>query len=145
VRVDADITISAPREKVWDAVSNPGTAKAFLDGMTFTHVEGEPEAGPRARYTMRVRVGSAEVGGIVEVIEWDPPHEFAWTSITGIDQRGRWILHDLGPSRTQVIFRLGYQAPGGIFALLADHVGGRMVKRNVNSSLDALKRMLEVR
>ena len=28
----------------------------------------------------------------MEVVEWDPPHELAWTNITGIDQRGRWIL-----------------------------------------------------
>ncbi len=145
MRIDESITIAAPREKVWEAVSNPAMAEAFLDGMTFRTVDGEPESGPRARYTVRTQVGSAQVGGLVEVIEWDPPHELSWTSIVGIDQRGRWILRDDGRNHTKVTFRLGYQAPGGIFALLANRVGGRMVKKNVRSSLNRLKRMLEVR
>ena len=44
-----------------------------------------------------------------------------------------------------MIFRLGYQSPGGVLALVADRIGGRMVRRNVRRSLGALKRMLEVR
>jgi uncharacterized membrane protein len=145
MRIDESVTIDATREQVWGAVSNPATAQAFLDGMRFATVDGEPEAGPRARYAVRTRVGSAEVGGLVEVTEWDPPHELAWTSITGIDQRGRWIMREQGPNRTKVTFRLGYQAPGGVFAVLADRVSSRMVKKNVRSSLAALKRMLEVK
>jgi uncharacterized membrane protein len=144
VRIEEKVTINASRERVWTAVSDISVADAYLDGMRFTPVEGEPSTGLRARYAVRAHVGSAEVGGIVEIVEWDPPHELAWTSITGIEQRGRWILHGTD-RRTEVIFRLGYQSPGGILALVADRIGGRMVRGNVRRSLGALKRMLEVR
>ena len=61
--------------------------------MRFRPVDGEPTHRPARPLHRPAQVGSAEVGGVVEVIEWDPPHELAWTSITGIEQRGRWILH----------------------------------------------------
>ena len=61
-----------------------------------------------ARYTMRMRVGSADVGGLVEIVEYDPPRDIAWTSITGIDQRGRWRLRERGDGRTRVTLRLSY-------------------------------------
>jgi len=144
MRIEERVEIQAPRERVWEAVSDPSKASDFMEKMRFWTVEGEPATGHRARYTVRATVGSAEVGGLVEVTEWDPPHELAWTSITGINQRGRWILHDRN-NRTEVIFRLGYQVPGGLVALIADRVGSRAVRRHVRSSLEALKRMLEVR
>ena len=144
MRIEERIEINAPRERVWEAVSDISKASAFLSGMRFWPVEGERTTGVRARYKVRLKAGSAEVGGVVELIEWDPPHELAWTSITGIDQRGRWLLHDRG-NRTEVVFRLGYQVPGGLMALVADRIGSRVVRRHVRETLGALKRMLEVK
>jgi uncharacterized membrane protein len=144
MRIEERITVNVPRQQVWEWVNDPEKVGTFMEGIRFWTVEGEPSMGERARYTVRVRVGAAEVGSLVEIIEWDPPHEIAWTSITGIQMRGRWILHGLG-KRTEVILRISYQAPGGIIAVLADRVGGRMVKGNVKASLGNLKRMLEVR
>ena len=43
-----------------------------------------------ARYRMLMRVGSAEVGGLIEVVEFAAERDLAWNSVTGIDQRGRW-------------------------------------------------------
>ena len=41
-----------------------------------------------------MRVGSAEVGGLIETVEFGPERDLAWTSVTGIDQRGRWRLRE---------------------------------------------------
>ena len=54
----------------------------------------EPRAGLGARYSMRMHVGSADVGGLVEIVEFDEPADLAWTSVTGIDQRVRWRLRE---------------------------------------------------
>src|SRR5688500_12942625 len=114
-----------------------------MEGVNFGTVEGEPPVGYRARYTLRMEVGSAEVGGVVEVTEWEPPHELAWTSITGIQQRGRWILRECGATETDVTLRFSYQAPGGLLAVLADRISAPMVRRNVRRSLKGLKRLIE--
>ena len=74
-----------------------------------------------------MRVGSAEVGGLVEVVEWDEHRDWAWTSVTGIDQRGRWRLREREFGRTHVELRLmlrrrrgGHQRLAGRAARRAD-------------------------
>jgi uncharacterized membrane protein len=143
MRVDESIRVAAPREDVWMIVSDPSGYPQFMEGVNFGTVEGEPPVGHRARYTLRMEVGSAEVGGVVEVIEWEPPHELAWTSITGIQQRGRWILRECGEDQTDVTLRFSYQAPGGLLALVADRLSVRMVRSNVRRSLSGLRSLLE--
>ena len=61
-----------------------------MHGITRFDQKGEQEPGVGARYSMRMRVGSADVGGLIEIVEYDENRDMAWTSITGIDQRGRW-------------------------------------------------------
>lgn len=143
MRVNESITLAAPRDEVWLIVSDPSGYPQFMEGVNFGTVEGEPPVGHRARYTLRMEVGSAEVGGVVEVTEWEPPHELAWTSITGIQQRGRWVLRQCGPSETAVTLRFSYQAPGGVLALVADRLSVPMVRGNVRRSLAGLKHLIE--
>jgi uncharacterized membrane protein len=143
MRVDESIKVAAPRDEVWMIVSDPSGYPQFMRGVSFGSVEGEPPVGHRARYTLRMEVGSTEVGGVVEVIEWEPPHELAWTSITGIQQRGRWLLRECGPGETDVTLRFSYQAPGGFLALVADRLSVPMVRSNVRKSLSGLKHLLE--
>ncbi|MBV9410569.1 MAG: hypothetical protein JO148_03155, partial [Acidimicrobiia bacterium] len=66
-----------------------------------------------------------------------------WTSVTGIDQRGRWRLRECGSDRTKVTLRLAYQAPGGLLGWIVDRIGVRDVRRNVRRSLDTLKDQIE--
>ena len=65
-----------------------------------------------ARYRMLMRVGSADVGGLIEIVEFDDGRDLAWTSVTGIDQRGRWRIRETPDGRTRVTLRLSYGAPG---------------------------------
>ena len=64
----------------------------------FERQDGDDEAsrGVGARYRMLMHVGSADVGGLIEIVEYDEGRDLAWTSITGIDQRGRWRLREAG-------------------------------------------------
>ncbi|HET8950664.1 MAG TPA: SRPBCC family protein, partial [Solirubrobacteraceae bacterium] len=85
MRVAESITITAPPELVWDAVSDPRSYLHFMSGVTRGSVEGEQATGLGARYRMLMRVGSAEIGGLIEVIEYVEPTDLAWTSVTGLD------------------------------------------------------------
>ena len=83
-----------------------------MSGVTRWEVESDEPTGLGARYRMLMRVGSAEIGGLIEIVEWDPPRDLAWTSVTGIDQRGRWRLRAAPGGRTRVEFRLAYGVAG---------------------------------
>jgi uncharacterized membrane protein len=143
MRVAESITITAPPELVWDAVSDPRRYLHFMSGVTRWSVEGEQATGLGARYRMLLRVGSAEVGGLIEVVEFVRDADLAWTSITGIDQRGRWRLRPRADGGTDVTVRLSYHAEGGLLGVLADRFAAPIVGRNLKRSLAELKQALE--
>jgi uncharacterized membrane protein len=117
---------------------------SFMSGVTRWEVEGEQRTGLGARYRVLFRIGAAEVGGLIEVVEWEEGRELAWTSVTGIDQRGRWRLRDQPPGRTSVELRMAYGVAGaGLSGWLAERVAAPTVSGHLGRSVRALKRLVE--
>jgi uncharacterized membrane protein len=146
MRVRAQANIAAPCEQVWAIVSDPQQALSFLSGITRWEVVSDQPQGIGARYRMLLRVGSAEIGGLIEVVEWVPDRELAWTSVTGIDQRGRFRLRDAGQGRTRVELRLAYGVAGsGMTGWLAERVAAPTVTGHLRRSVRRLKRIAEQR
>jgi uncharacterized membrane protein len=144
MRVSASVVIAAAPERVWAVVSDPERALSFMSGVTRWEVAGEAPTGLGARYRILLRVGSAEIGGLVEVVEWDRPRELAWTSVTGIDQRGRWRLRDAGDGRTRVELRLAYGVAGsGLTGWIAERIAAPTVTGHLRRTVRRLKRMVE--
>ena len=143
MRIDESITIDAPPEEIWAIVTDPEQYPKFADSITRWEPEGDKDRGLGARYSMRMRAGSAEVGGLVEVVEWDESCDMAWTSVTGIDQRGRWRLRTQEDGTTKVSLRLSYHAPGGLLGMISDQLSGRVVRGNLRGTLENLKAMIE--
>ena len=143
MRVEESITIDAPPEAVWDVITDPECYTRTLRGITRFDVEGRKQRGLGARYSMRMHVGSAQVGGLIEVVEFDSPRDMAWTSITGLDHRGRWRLREQDDGSTRVTFRLSYQSPGTLLGTIADYVSSPMVDNNLRESLERLKAEIE--
>jgi uncharacterized membrane protein len=144
MRCSASTTVSAPIETVWGVVSDPEQTLSFMSGITRWEVESEEPTGLGARYRMLMRVGSAEVGGLVEVVEWDPPGDMAWTSVTGIDQRGRWRLRSAPGGRTRVELRLAYGVAGsGLAGWLAERIAEPAVTSHLESTCRQLARLVE--
>ena len=68
MRVERELVVNAPRQQVWDYVTDPANYTLFFSGITRWEVEGRKKRGFGARYRMLMRVGSAEVGGLVEIV-----------------------------------------------------------------------------
>src|SRR4051794_41004947 len=143
MRVEETITINAPREDVWEVITDPECYTRTLVGISRFDVEGPRQRGLGARYSMRMHVGSAEVGGLVEVVEFDSPRDMAWTSVMGLDHRVRWRLREQEDGTTKVTFRLSYQSPGTLLGTIADYVSSPMVDNNLRESLERLKAEIE--
>jgi uncharacterized membrane protein len=144
MRVSGSMQVAAPMELVWSIVSDPERVLDFMSGMTRWEVVSQERRGEGARYRMLFRIGSAEVGGLIEVVEWAPPCEFAWTSVTGVDQRGRWRLRQGKGGRTRVEFRLAYGVAGsGIWGWVAERAAAPIVRGHVRRSLEQLRRLVE--
>jgi len=146
MRVGAAIDVAAPAELVWEFVTDPTRYLHFMNGITRWEVTTEQDRGLGARYRTLMRVGSAEVGGLVEIVECDAPRDLAWTSVTGIDQRGRWRLRETKGtrSRTRVELRMQYGVAGaGLIGWIAEQVAAPAVRENLRRSLQELRRQAE--
>lgn len=144
MRVAGSTQVRAPKETVWSIASDPARVLDFMSGVTRWEVVGEQRSGLGARYRMLMRIGSAEVGGLIEVVEWDPPHDFAWHSVTGLDQRGRLRLREGTAGRTRAELRLAYGVAGaGLTGWLAERVAAPAVRGHVRRSMSQLRSLAE--
>lgn len=145
MRLNESIVISAPPKLVWDHISEASNYLHFMSGVTRWEVEGdERELTLGTRVRMLIRVGSAEVGGLIEIVEWQPERELAWSSVMGVDQRGRWRLREMPDGRTRVELRYAYGVAGaGIPGWIAELVASPSLGSNLRKSLTQLKRSVE--
>jgi acyl-CoA synthetase (AMP-forming)/AMP-acid ligase II/uncharacterized membrane protein len=144
MRLEESIIISARPRVIWELVGDLEHAAELTGGITrCTKVTQDEEIGVGTRYRMRMRVGSAEVGGLVELVEYDKGLDLAWTNVLGVEQRGRWRLREIEPGTTRVTSRLSYQSPGGLWGLLADRVSAPEVRSTMRRALEALRDRVE--
>ena len=144
MRLNQSIEISAPQSFVWDYLADPTNYLRFMSGVTRWEPASDRRTGLGARYRMLIRVGAAEVGGVIEFVEWRPETDMAWTSVTGVDQRGRWRVRALPDDRTRVELRYAYGVAGaGIAGLVAERVAAPSISRHLRRSLQELKRQVE--
>jgi uncharacterized membrane protein len=144
MRVKASVDIAAPADRIWEVISDPERVLSFFSGVTRWETEGDREPGLGARYRVLFRIGAAEIGGLIEMVEWDEPRELAWTSVLGLDQRGRWRLRELPGGRTRVELRMAYGVAGsGLFGWLAERVSAPTLAGHLRRTLQALKRLVE--
>ena len=117
-----------------------------MSGITRWEVVGTKRSGLGARYRMLLRVGSAEVGGLIEVVEFAAHADLAWTSITGVDQRGRWRLRPGNDGAHAPSRRCGSPtaspAPGSR-AGSPSSIAAPSVRGHLRRSLQQLKRQVE--
>lgn len=144
MRINESITVSAPAEAVWHYLEDPENYLRFMSGITHWEVVGEKANGLGARYRILVRVGAAEVGGLIEMVEWSEPFDIAWHSVTGIDHRGRWRIRDQGRGRSKIEFRFAYGVVGGgIAGLITEFASAPTMRRHMKRTLQQLKRQVE--
>ena len=144
MRIAEHVDVLASPAIVFEQVSDPSRVLDFFAGVTRWECVGGPRAGLGARYRMLMRVGSAEVGGLIEVVEFDAGRDLAWNSVTGIDQRGRWRVRRGEQGLTRVELRLQFGvAGGGIWGWLSEHLAAPIVRGNVKRTLAQFKRAVE--
>ena len=144
MRIKDDIVVAGPVQTAWSVIADPARVLSYMSGVTRWEIAGDVPAGLGARYRMLFRIGAAEVGGLIEVVEFSEPFEFAWTSITGLDQRGRWRLREVPGGRTRVEFRLAYVVAGaGLSGWLAERIAAPTVSGHVRQTLKQLGRIIE--
>jgi uncharacterized membrane protein len=144
MRINEATVVAAPPETVWRYLADPEHYLRFMSGITHWEVVGDKVNGLGARYRILVRVGAAEVGGLVEMVEWNEPFDIAWHSVTGIDHRGRWRIRERGEGRAGIEYRFAYGVVGGgVAGFVTEIAAALIVRRQMRRTLRQLKRQVE--
>jgi uncharacterized membrane protein len=145
MKVAKAVWVQAPPDVVWRFIADPSNYLHFMEGITRWEVVGRRRTGLGARYRILMHVGSAELGGVVEIVEHVPNRELAWTSVVGTEQRGRWRLRPdpRDPGRTRVELRISGNAAGGVIGQIAAIVARPTIARHVERSLRELRRQVQ--
>jgi carbon monoxide dehydrogenase subunit G len=146
MRISEKTHVKASPDAVWEFVSDPGSYLEFMSGATRWDVQEGPQTGLGTRIRVLFKVGAAEIGGLIEIVEWAPARELAWTSVTGLDQRGRWRIRRRADGGSTVEMRFSYGIAGaGIPGIIAERIGAIQMRRHLRRSLLELKRLSEDR
>ena len=144
MRLKESVVIAASPREVWSYLADLDNYLHFMAGVTRWEAEGEARSGLGARRRMLIRAGSAEVGGLIEMVEWDEPRDLAWTSVSGVDQRARIRLREVAGTATRVEMRFAYGVAGaGIPGWIAEKVAAPTLRGHLRQTLAQLKRQVE--
>jgi uncharacterized membrane protein len=144
MRINQSIKVAAPPQTVWSYLADPENYLRFMSGITHWEVIGEKPNGLGARYRILLRVGAAEVGGNIEMVEWSEPFDIAWHSVTGVDHRGRWRIRAEDEKRSKIEFRFAFGVIGGGPAgWLVEIAAAPILRRQMRRTLEQLKRQVE--
>ena len=142
MRIEARLPVAATPDEAWAVVSDPRVIGALSDTLIVEELEPGSKAGVGTRYRALLRVGPVPVGGNVEIIEFDEPHDMAWTTLTGVDHRLRVRLRERDEGGSWLTVRFAYDSPG-LLGSVADLVSFPGVKSAIHGLLRQMVERVE--
>jgi uncharacterized protein YndB with AHSA1/START domain len=142
MRVIQHITIERPPADVFKLIGDPARYPSFLAGMTVWKPVSAQTQGVGAKFRTLMKVGSVEVGGVVEVSRWEDDIVIEWTAVQGVRQSGRWLLSPTDGG-TELRLEIEYDIGGGPIGKLVERLAARTIARNSWATLLAARRIIE--
>ena len=142
MRIAQKITIDRPPADVFKLVGDPARYPSFLAGMTTWKPVTAQTQGIGARFRVLMKVGSVQVGGVVEVVRWEDDECIEWTAVQGVRQSGRWLLSPTDGG-TELSIELDSDIGGGLIGKLVERLAAKTLIRNLWATLLAARRIIE--
>ncbi len=146
-RLEREIDIDAPRERVYDVVMDP---RCLGDWVTIQEElerapDGELVAGDELR--QRMRVAGRRFRLCWTVIEADRPRRVVWEGQGPLGSKARAVyeFHANGDGRTRFTYMNEYRLPGGVAGKLAGRAVVKASGREADRTLERLKALVESR
>jgi carbon monoxide dehydrogenase subunit G len=142
MRIEARRPVAATEEQVWEVVSDPSVIGALSPTVIVEESEPGTKAAVGTRYRVLLRVGPVPVGGNIEIIEFDPPRNLAWTTLTGVDHRLRIRVRHRPEGGSWLTIRFAYDSPG-LLGVVADVASFPMVRSAIHDLLGHIVERIE--
>ena len=142
MRVSQKIHIDREPADVFKLIGDLPQHPEFLVGTVWKPVSNQTH-GVGARYRVLMKIGSVQVGGIVEVIRWEDDALIEWSAVQGVHQTIRWLLSPTDDGGTELQIEVDYDIGGGFIGGLVERIAARTIARNLWASLMAARRLVE--
>lgn len=141
--IEARITISRPREEVYDYLARPENQTVWQSNLVEFAADwkDQPDVGERSKGA--VRVAGKRVSWTTEITEAQRPERLAFRSVEAPFPFA--FAYDLSgdSGTTEVTYRGSTESMGGFFGRIADPIVARMYERDMRANLENLKALLE--
>ena len=141
MRLRRQILIRRPPADVFAVLADVAGYPSFFRGITRWQPCTDQLTGQDATFRVLMQVGAIEAGGTIRITTWDPDSLIAWTWTRGTPQQGRWALEPVGRA-TRLTLEIGFDLSGPL-RWPVERLTGRLVGRNMQATLLALRRQLE--
>lgn len=139
--IENSIIINAPVEKVFEYIDNPHNDPEWMIGMMDVYeVEGPPGVGRHFHWTFKM-VG-IPLKGQSTTIEHIPNRRSVTESQGGVTSTWAADVETEGDG-TKLTMKVDYTIPIPVLGKLAEHLISKQNQRNVESSMENIKQMLE--
>jgi len=136
-RIEGSIEIAAPRQAVWNVISDPTRHVEFGTFVREATLVSEGELGEGTIYREISGPGFMKSASEWTISTFDPPHELVHTQNgTSMTAKGTWILEEIDSGSTRVTQTLDFEMmprfrPLGrlVEALVANRLGERETAR----------------
>jgi uncharacterized protein YndB with AHSA1/START domain len=142
MRISQTITIDRPPADVFKLIGDPARYPSILPESTTWKAAGSQTQGVGATFRVRMKVGSVQVGGTIEVVRWEDDVVIEWSSLQGVRQSGRWLLTPTNGG-TELSLELSSDIGGGLIGKLVERIATRSLVRNLWVTLLAARRIVE--
>ncbi|HVA74761.1 MAG TPA: AMP-binding protein [Acidimicrobiales bacterium] len=136
----SQMRVAASPGRVWAAITDPAWYASSIPGLS----RWEPQSDRLtvgSRVEFRMDIGTAPVGGLLEVVASEPGRRIDWRTVRGLATEGRWDIQPAG-NASDVHLTVTYRVPGPLGALMAI-AAGPMVRRALAGTLAALRSEVE--
>jgi len=138
MRIEETLATSATPAEIWELIRDPAAIGGLGERISVTPLEAAGQPGAGSRYRVLLDFGAAPVGSNVEIVEYTPGRELAWTSLTGVDHRFRLRIREAADgSATMLTLRFGYTSPG-LLGSVADLAAFRSVRSILREAIASL-------
>jgi uncharacterized membrane protein len=135
-------TIEAPVETVFAYVDDYKNTTKYMKDLTKWQPVGSQTHGKDAKFEVAMKAGPKVLDSSVLITQWTENKVIAWKSESGFKQTGKWAFKPKAGG-TEATFDMEYEFGGGIAGRVLAKVAEPIVKMNIESSVDELKRQTE--
>jgi len=136
-------SIEAPVEAVFAYVDDYTNTTKYMKDLTKWQPVGSQTHGKGAQFEVAMKAGPKVLDSSVLITQWTENKVIAWKSESGFKQTGKWAFRANADGGTEAVFDMEYEFGGGIAGKVLAKVAEPVVKMNIESSVDELKRQTE--